>query len=312
MTLDKNAERYANLLFSEAIERINRQGRTEAITRNFAQRDMLQSGGYVTAIAEAAVQRAAEIARARADSLLSACEKSGTLLDDQVISEIMSDVEQNCCQPKRIIENLRFTPANRMMDGDKHLEGAIRGQIERGSSRAISEVRRSLHIKKDGQMLDRQREQKEATTIAVQRQPAAIESREFPFVSDSRLRQIVERDYIEIQAAFAAGCWKSVIILSGGAIEAILLDILQRDPRAGTASRAPRKSDPSKWDFSDLIKVSVELGLVSLGVEKLSDPVREYRNLVHPGNEIRSGLKFGKEEATIALEVLHMVHRDLS
>ena len=60
-----------------------------------------------------------------------------------------------------------------------------------------------------------------------------------------------------------------------------------------------------------LIDVSVELKLVSAGVEKLSNPVREYRNLIHPGNEIRSGLTFGAEEAKIALEILHMLHRDL-
>lgn len=34
--------------------------------------------------------------------------------------------------------------------------------------------------------------------------------------------------------------------------------------------------------------------------------------LVHPGNEVRTSLKFGKEEARIALTVLEMIHRDLS
>jgi hypothetical protein len=64
--------------------------------------------------------------------------------------------------------------------------------------------------------------------------------------------------------------------------------------------------------LSKLIAVAVEMNKVSDAVEKLSNPVREYRNLAHPGNELRTGLSFGAEEARIALEVLHILHRDLS
>ncbi len=139
------------------------------------------------------------------------------------------------------------------------------------------------------------------------------QSREFSFVRDPQLRELLERDYGEIQQAYIAKCWKSVIVLSGGAMEAILTDVLQHDAnRAKAAKKAPKQADITKWDLSDLINVSVELNRVSPGVEKLSHPVREYRNLIHPGNEIRTKLTFGAEEAKIALEVLHILHRDLS
>jgi hypothetical protein len=139
------------------------------------------------------------------------------------------------------------------------------------------------------------------------------QTRDFGFMHDSDLRKCVERDYAEIQRAFIAQCWKSVIILSGGTIEAILTDLLLRDlARATGAASAPKQHDISRWDLRDLIKVAVELGLVSAGVEKLSHSVREYRNLVHPGNELRNKLTFDAEEAKIALEVVHILHRDLS
>lgn len=63
--------------------------------------------------------------------------------------------------------------------------------------------------------------------------------------------------------------------------------------------------------MADLINVAVELKLVSAGVEKLSHPIREFRNLIHPGNEIRNDLQFGQEEARIALEGINIVHRNL-
>jgi hypothetical protein len=139
------------------------------------------------------------------------------------------------------------------------------------------------------------------------------QSRDFSFILDTPLRVVLERDYAEIQRAFVTKCWKSVIILSGGAIEAILLDLLQKNVAAAKASaKAPKQNDLTRWDLKDLISVSVDCKLVSAGVEKLSDPVREFRNLIHPGNEVRNKLKFDAEEARIALEVLNIVHRELS
>jgi hypothetical protein len=79
------------------------------------------------------------------------------------------------------------------------------------------------------------------------------------------------------------------------------------------AAKAPKgKSDITTWDLGHVINVSVELGLVSSSIDKLSHSVREYRNLIHPGNEMRNRLTFDTEEARIALEVLNMVHRDCS
>src|SRR5262249_17793383 len=95
------------------------------------------------------------------------------------------------------------------------------------------------------------------------------QKKEFVFITNHEVRRILERDYIEIQRAFNAQCWKSVIILSGGAIEAILTDrLLQNQSAAMTASKAPKgKTDITKWDFADLINVSVELHLIGNAVE---------------------------------------------
>jgi hypothetical protein len=140
-----------------------------------------------------------------------------------------------------------------------------------------------------------------------------VEKRQFSFITDKKIRTIVERDYEEIQRGFIASCWKSVLVLCGGAIEAILTDLLLANQAIGIAAKsAPKENDITKWDFSKLIDVAVELELVSPGIQKLSHPLREYRNLIHPSNEIRNKLLFDAEEARIAIEVLHILHRDLS
>ena len=55
-----------------------------------------------------------------------------------------------------------------------------------------------------------------------------LESKSFHFINDTEIRNILERDYKDIQKGIISGSWKSVIILSGGSIEAILLDVLQK------------------------------------------------------------------------------------
>ncbi len=139
------------------------------------------------------------------------------------------------------------------------------------------------------------------------------ERREFNFVQDAGLRAILERDYEEVQKAYVAGCWKAVIILSGGALEAVLLDlVLANESRAKASAKAPHESNVRRWELSELIAVCVDLKLIGPYASTVSDATRAYRNLVHPGYELRNRLKFSREEASIALNVLNMVHRDLS
>jgi hypothetical protein len=149
--------------------------------------------------------------------------------------------------------------------------------------------------------------------IEEQAETPVPQQREFGFVGNAELRRIIERDFAEAQRAFIARCWKSSIVLAGGMIEAILSDLLlANQDLVSRATKAPKNPDITRWDLTDLIKVAVELNLVSAGVEKLSHPIREFRNLIHPGNEIRNGLQFDAEEAKIALEVLNIVYRGLS
>lgn len=139
------------------------------------------------------------------------------------------------------------------------------------------------------------------------------ETKKFSFIQSDELQKIIERDYQELQRAYIAKCWKSTIILSGGSIEAILIDLLQQNLSDALSSlSAPKDTDITKWDLSDLIKVSVELKLLSPSIDKLSHSVREYRNLIHPGNEIRNKLVIEEEEAKIAIEILNILHRELA
>jgi hypothetical protein len=142
---------------------------------------------------------------------------------------------------------------------------------------------------------------------------ALIEPLEFRFLKDALLRSIVIRDYEEAQRGYVARSWKSVIILCGGLIEALLLDALSRDPsKALQAKAAPKGKDLDRWALQELLSVALELQIVEPIVHTIGNAVRQYRNVIHPAVELRSQIRIEKLEADAAINVLKVVERDLT
>ena len=140
-----------------------------------------------------------------------------------------------------------------------------------------------------------------------------VATAKFGFVRDSVIKAIVERDYDELVKVRETAL-KARFILAGGIIEGLLLDALLQDiPKAmntppGLKARRPLE----EWGLSALLDAAVELKLISSSAQSFGHSVREYRNLVHPGLEYRSGLTLTSEEVEIAERVMAIVIRDLS
>lgn len=170
--------------------------------------------------------------------------------------------------------------------------------------------------------LEKMREKKEVVKqywASTQVRPPAIVSEplamgvDFSFLCDNDLRRIAARDYAELQIIRGRSAWKSQLVLTGGLIEALLLDALRVRREDAKASGAAEKSRQlEEWSLGSLIDVAVELGIIGQDAQKLGHSVRDYRNLVHPGREIRSSLTIDEPEAEIAVKVLQIVVRDLT
>lgn len=134
---------------------------------------------------------------------------------------------------------------------------------------------------------------------------------DFAFVADESLRQIIQRDYVELERVTNANALKSRIILAGGLIEAVLLDALLQNETNARASKDASKEQLEKRDLADLIKAASELKLLTPDAHKYTEFTRAYRNLVHPGLELRSGQTVRPEIAAIAEQVLKIVIADI-
>ena len=150
-----------------------------------------------------------------------------------------------------------------------------------------------------------------------------LDERDFMFVADQKLREVLILDFIEAQKAFNAEAYKACGLLRGGLIEGMLLDIVQRpsvvsEEQLYTVAKKlnlPRKKDQSlDWDrvsMTNLLKMSNALGLVGSRVLNFTEGARDTRDTVHPRAEVRQGSRVSREEASMLLELVKLIYNDL-
>lgn len=128
----------------------------------------------------------------------------------------------------------------------------------------------------------------------------------FNFIVEEDFRKVLEKDYSELEKCLNNSSPKSVLILSGSIIEALLIDyLLSLDLKELTREKL------LKWDLNQSISKSYELGIISEKARNLSDVVRNYRNLIHPGKSIRSNESPTMEDASIAKSLLEIIIREI-
>lgn len=100
------------------------------------------------------------------------------------------------------------------------------------------------------------------------------------YITGEGLRQSLESDFLELERSHAAKNWKSVHVLAGSIVEALLVDTLLALP--GWSGK-----DPLAMQLSDVISSCKQEKIISDRAADLSSVLRSYRNLIHPGRLVR-------------------------
>jgi hypothetical protein len=116
----------------------------------------------------------------------------------------------------------------------------------------------------------------------------------------------------------AAGSPLAVIFHCGSILEGLLLDVASANP--GQFNQAPNSPKDkvgktkrfSDWKLAELIDVACELGYLRLDVKKFSHSLRDFRNYIHPHEQMSSGFRPDKHTAEICLQVLRAAIASLS
>lgn len=115
---------------------------------------------------------------------------------------------------------------------------------------------------------------------------------------------------VEARAAMGAGAYLSVILLCGSVLEAVLLGAAQKEPASfNRASASPKNGSGTvkpfhEWSLAQFIDVACELGLLKPDVKKFSHGLRDFRNYIHPYEQMVSGFAPDEHTAKVCFQVL--------
>jgi hypothetical protein len=124
----------------------------------------------------------------------------------------------------------------------------------------------------------------------------------FEFISDKKFQELLERDYLELENCINVKATKSVLVLSGSIIEALLIEyFLQFLPVGFTQEKI------FKLTFQELLDLAEKEALLTQREKNLAWVIKDYRNLIHPGKEIRKEEKFDFESAQISLSLVKII-----
>lgn len=122
----------------------------------------------------------------------------------------------------------------------------------------------------------------------------------------------------EAMRCFTAEAYLSCIVMLGGLLEGLLLGVMQKNPStANQCKSTPRSKDTgkpegfSRWTLNEMITVARECSWLDYDAQKFSHALRDYRNLIHPHEQIQQATTPDDSSCRISFEITHKAVSDL-
>lgn len=128
---------------------------------------------------------------------------------------------------------------------------------------------------------------------------------------DSNVSTVIKLRLKEVELCIGNEASLASILLIGSIMEGVLLGTASTYPQQfNQALSAPKDRDTGNvkkfpaWTLNNLIDVAAEVGLLKHDVKKFSHVVRDFRNYIHPYEQMSSGFFPDKQTALICFQVL--------
>jgi len=141
--------------------------------------------------------------------------------------------------------------------------------------------------------------------------------------ADPEYRKQLRLDMSSMDQALRNGEWKAATVLAGSLLEALLLwAIGKKEPAAVSAAISALKAekkvsdklgdDPTTWHLPHYLQVAEHLQLIKGNTVSSCAIAKDFRNLIHPGREIRLKQKCNRGTALSAVAAVEHVVSDLA
>ena len=134
---------------------------------------------------------------------------------------------------------------------------------------------------------------------------------------DSAVTAVLKQRIEEIKRCISANAPLAAVFLCGSSLEGILLGVATKRPKQfNQSSVSPRKDGKVKqfhdWNLSELINVARDCRLIGEDVKKFSHALRDFRNYIHPFEQMSSDFRPDAGTARICWQVLQAAIYQLS
>lgn len=129
---------------------------------------------------------------------------------------------------------------------------------------------------------------------------------------------ILEKRIKEINLCLKSSSSLAAVIMTGSVMEGILLGAALSNPQKFNQSSASPKDTSGKvlpfqnWTLSNFIDAACDAGFLKPDIKKFSHAVRDFRNYIHPYEQMAANFAPDQHTAKICLQVLKAAIADLS
>ena len=125
-------------------------------------------------------------------------------------------------------------------------------------------------------------------------------------IKDKKIKNVFTRDYNELVFNYLSNQSKTVIIMSGTIIELILLYILEKnDINKYSLVNTKKSKKVEDMNITEMLEVCTLEKLINNAPQKFIDGVKNFRNFVHPGKELREKfLDIDKQTVDLVMSIV--------
>ena len=136
-------------------------------------------------------------------------------------------------------------------------------------------------------------------------------------VFNARMSAVIKERITEIEMAVANSMPLAAMFLIGSTLEGLLSAVAQKYPREfNTAVAAPKKEGKviplTAWMLGSLIDVACELQVLRNDVRGYSVQLRDFRNYIHPNEQVKQNFSPTMNTVKISISVLSAVLNEIS